>query len=147
MSWSQPALAASACWLCQALDGLVRAAQRAGGVRRDVGVDGVLALAAGCAAVQAAHRGRTGGARVVWLVLEGLWSPQAVTPGWGFRDSARVADAELRCADCGARLRARSAGRLARCCGPGGRRRAHRRRRRRAVPSRASTGPGAPAPP
>uniref|UniRef100_A0AAU3I8E8 TetR/AcrR family transcriptional regulator n=1 Tax=Streptomyces sp. NBC_01393 TaxID=2903851 RepID=A0AAU3I8E8_9ACTN len=127
-SWPRPNLAASARRFRQALDELLRAAQRAGGVRTDVGVDDVAALTVGCATTWAAHRDRNGGTRMVRLTLESLRSPVSVTEGQVFRDVSGTLDVAPRCEECGTRLDARSTGRPARYCGATCRQRARRRR-------------------
>jgi len=127
-SWPRPSLAASARRFRQALDELLRAAQRAGGVRTDVSADDVAALTVGCVTTWAAHRDRNGGTRMVRLTLESLRSPVSVTEGRVFRDGYGTLDAVPRCEECGARLDARSTGRPARYCGATCRQRAHRRR-------------------
>ncbi|CAG6391110.1 TetR/AcrR family transcriptional regulator [Streptomyces cocklensis] len=126
-SWPRPSLAASARRFRQALDELLRAAQRAGGVRTDVSTDDVTALTVGCATIWAAHRDPNGGARMVRLALESLRAPSNVTQGRGFRDTPGTLHAMPRCEECGARLEARSTGRPARYCGATCRQRAHRR--------------------
>jgi AcrR family transcriptional regulator len=125
-SWPRPSLAASARRFRQALDGLLRAAQQAGGVRTDVTADDVAALTVGCAAIRAAHRDPTGGARVVRLALDGLRTPVTKEPG--FRDAPAALDAAARCQECGSPLPPRPTGRPAHYCGPTCRQRAHRRR-------------------
>lgn len=127
-SWPRPNLAASARRFRQALDDLLGAAQRAGGVRTDVSADDVAALTVGCATIRAAHRDRNGGTRMVRLALESLRTPSYVTQGRGFRDAPGTLHAVARCEECGVRLEARSTGRPARYCGATCRQRAHRRR-------------------
>ncbi|MCM2415448.1 TetR/AcrR family transcriptional regulator [Streptomyces sp. RKAG290] len=127
-SWPRPNLAASARRFRQALDELLRAAQRAGGVRTDVSADDVAALTVGCATTSAAHPDRNGGARMVRLTLESLRSPASVTQGRVFRDVPGTLHAAPRCEQCGARLDARPTGRPARYCGATCRQRARRRR-------------------
>ncbi|MGW1871998.1 TetR/AcrR family transcriptional regulator [Streptomyces sp. NPDC001975] len=134
-SWPRPALAASARRFRQALDELLRAAQRADGVRTDVSADDVAALTVGCATTWAAHRDSKGGNRMVRLTLESLRSPVSVTEGPVFRDTPGTLHAAPRCEECGARLEARSTGRPARYCGAACRQRAHRRRLGPATPS------------
>ncbi|MFI9011457.1 TetR/AcrR family transcriptional regulator [Actinosynnema sp. NPDC053489] len=151
-SWPRPGLAAAARRFRQALDQLLRAAQRAGGVRTDVGADDVAALTVGCAAVWAAHRDRDGGPRMARLVLESLRTPSPVTRGRGFRDTPGTLDAAPRCEVCGTRIEPRSTGRPARYCGATCRQRARRRRLGTAtlpggerVPGTGSPEPGGPA--
>ena len=127
-SWPRPRLTASARRFRQALDELLRAAQRAGGVRTDVSADDVAALLVGCVTIWAAHRDRNGGTRVVRLALESLRSPASVTEGGVFRDAPGTLHAAPRCEECGVRLEARSTGRPARYCGATCRQRARRRR-------------------
>ncbi|WP_329263805.1 TetR family transcriptional regulator [Streptomyces sp. NBC_01478] len=127
-SWPRPGLAASARRFRQALDELLRAAQRAGGVRTDVSTDDVAALTVGCATMWAAHRDRNGGHRMVRLALESLRSSVSVTEGRVFRDGHGALGTAPRCEECGARLEARPTGRPARYCGAACRQRAHRRR-------------------
>ncbi|MER5514291.1 helix-turn-helix domain-containing protein [Streptomyces sp. NPDC002763] len=134
-SWPRPSLAASARRFRQTLDELLRAAQRAGGVRTDVSADDVAALTVGCATIRAAHRDPSSGTRMVRLTLESLRSPAPVTEGRVFRDTPGMLHAAPRCEECGARLEARSTGRPARYCGAACRQRAHRRRLGPAVPS------------
>ncbi|MGX9890929.1 TetR/AcrR family transcriptional regulator [Streptomyces sp. NPDC002276] len=127
-NWPRPGLAASARRFRQALDELLHAAQRAGGVRADVSADDVAALTVGCAAMWAAHRDRNGGIRMVRLALESLRSSASVTEGRVFRDAPGTLHAAPRCEECGARLDARSIGRPALYCGATCRQRARRRR-------------------
>ncbi|WRZ88117.1 TetR/AcrR family transcriptional regulator [Streptomyces sp. NBC_01007] len=134
-SWPRPALAAAARRFRQALDELLRAAQRAGGVRTDVSADDVAALVVGCVTIWAAHRDRSGGTRMVRLTLESLRSPASVTEERVFRDVPDALHAAPRCEECGARLEARSTGRPARYCGATCRQRAHRRSLGPATPS------------
>ncbi|MFD8217599.1 hypothetical protein ACFV2U_28765 [Streptomyces sp. NPDC059697] len=121
-------MAASARRFRQALDELLRAAQRVGGVRTDVSADDVAALIVGCATIRAAHRDRNGGTRMVRLTLESLRSPVFVTEGRVFRDVSGTLHSAPRCEECGARLDVRSTGRPARYCGATCRQRARRRR-------------------
>lgn len=127
-SWPRPGLAVSVRRFRHALDGLLRAAQQAGGVRTDVTTDDVVALTAGCAAIRAAHRDRHGGTRMARLALETLRAPVRVTEQRAFRDTPGVLHAAFRCEECGAGLKARPTGRPARYCGATCRQRAHRRR-------------------
>lgn len=146
-NWPRPGLAASARRFRQALDELLRAAQRAGGVRDDVGPADVVALTAGCATVRAAHPDRTGGARMARLALEGLRSPAYVTKVPAFRDGvgagAGARGPSRRCEECGAHLDSRPTGRPARYCGATCRQRAHRRRPGPMTRSRGAGGEGA----
>jgi AcrR family transcriptional regulator len=134
-NWPRPSLAASARRFRRTLDELLRAAQRAGGVRTDVSTDDVAALTVGCAAIRAAHRDRNGGTRMVRLALESLRTPVPVTQGLSFRDTPGTLRTASRCEECGAWLKARSTGRPARFCGATCRQRAHRRRLGTATPS------------
>ncbi|MEU9154744.1 helix-turn-helix domain-containing protein [Streptomyces sp. NPDC048417] len=127
-SWPRPRLAASARRFRQTLDELLRAAQRAGGVRTDVSADDVAALAVGCTTIRATHRDRDGGTRMVRLALDSLRNPASVTEGRVFRDVPGTLRSAPRCEECGARLQARSTGRPARYCGATCRQRARRRR-------------------
>lgn len=127
-SWPRPGLTASARRFRQALDELLRAAQRAGGVRTDISADDVTALTIGCATIRAAHRDRDGGSRMVRLALESLRSPVSVTEGQVFRDGHGGLRTASRCEECGTRLAARPTGRPARYCGATCRQRARRRR-------------------
>ncbi|MGN5632902.1 SbtR family transcriptional regulator [Streptomyces sp. AC154] len=113
----------------QALTDLLRAAQRAGGVRADLGPDDIAVLIAGCATMQAAHRDRAAGVRMVHLMLEGLRGPSLVTEGHMFRYApGRSHATRLRCEECGAELDAKTVRRPGRYCGATCRQRAHRRR-------------------
>ncbi|MFG3255340.1 TetR/AcrR family transcriptional regulator [Streptomyces sp. NPDC048172] len=130
-SWPRPGLAAAARRFRQALDELLRAAQRFGGVRTDVSTDDAVAFTAGCAAIQAAHHDRKSGTRMVRLALEGMRAPSHVTQETEFRDipgTPGTLHAAPRCEECGVRLKARPTGRPARYCGATCRQRAHRRR-------------------
>lgn len=127
-SWPRPGLAASARRFHQALDELLRAAQRSGGVRADVSAEDVAALLVGCATTSAAHRDPNGGARMVRLALGSLRNPVSVTEVRALRDGYGTLRAAPRCEECGARLETRPTGRPARYCGPTCRQRAHRRR-------------------
>ncbi|MFF0268002.1 TetR/AcrR family transcriptional regulator [Kribbella sp. NPDC004536] len=122
-SWPRPMLRASVQRFRQVLTALLHAAQRAGGVRADIGPDDVVSITAGCVSMLAARRDRAAGHRLVQLVLDGLRTPAAVTEQLAFRDSAVGV-----CADCGARLPLQATGRPARYCGATCRQRARRRR-------------------
>ncbi|WP_052398110.1 TetR/AcrR family transcriptional regulator [Streptomyces sp. NRRL F-5123] len=128
--WPRPALTASLLRFHQVLTALLHAAQRAGGVRPDIGPEDVVALTVGCAATLAARRDRADGLRLVRLTLDGLRTA-AVTEPTSFRDNAargRGRDAAARCEECGDALAPRPTGRPVRFCGAACRQRAHRRR-------------------
>jgi AcrR family transcriptional regulator len=128
--WPREVLAASARRFREALDRLLRNAQRAGAIRADVRSDDLAALAVGGAALRSAHRDRARGARMVRLLLDGL-RPQAVANGPALRDASSSGRHETgvgHCAECGARLEVRSTGRPPRYCGSTCRQRARRRR-------------------
>ncbi|MFF3258271.1 TetR/AcrR family transcriptional regulator [Streptomyces sp. NPDC002932] len=128
-SWPRPMLAASAHQFQQALTDLLRAAQRAGGVRADLGPDDIAVLIVGCATMRAAHRDRAAGVRMVHLALEGLRGTAPVTEGRMFRHPpGRRHATRPRCEECGAEFDAKTVGRPARYCGATCRQRAHRRR-------------------
>ncbi|MGW3123495.1 SbtR family transcriptional regulator [Streptomyces sp. NPDC001107] len=128
-SWPRPSPAASARRFRQALDQLLRAAQRApADVRTDVNMDDVAALAIGCATLRATHRDRNGGARMVRLTLECLRAPSFVTQGPAFRKTTGPFHTASQSEECGAWLQLRPTGRPARYCGATCRQRAHRRR-------------------
>ncbi|MEV0190159.1 helix-turn-helix domain-containing protein [Kitasatospora purpeofusca] len=129
-SWPRPVLMATVGRLHQLLTALLRAAQRAGGVRPDIGPDDVVALTVGCAAMMTARHERAAGLRLVRLTLDGLRpSAPAVTEGRSFRDSRNPhAHPAPVCKDCGAALTVHPTGRPARYCGAACRQRAHRRR-------------------
>ncbi|WP_433618782.1 TetR family transcriptional regulator [Dactylosporangium sp. CA-139114] len=124
-SWPRAALAPAVREFGQALERLLLAAQRAGSVRADVRVDDLTALIAGGAALRAAHRSRTRGARLVRLLVGGLLTKEV-----GFRDTDAGRRHETRhCLECGTRLRIHTTGRPPSYCGPTCRQRARRRRR------------------
>ncbi|MDY0813751.1 helix-turn-helix domain-containing protein [Kitasatospora purpeofusca] len=134
VSWPRPVLTATVARLHQLLETLLRAAQRDGGVRPEIGPDDVVALTVGCAAMLRVRHDRAAGLRLARLTLDGLRpSDQAVTvtEGRSFRDSdgrgTRHAPAPA-CEECGAALTVRPTGRPARYCGTTCRQRAHRRR-------------------
>ncbi|NUR95518.1 MAG: TetR/AcrR family transcriptional regulator [Kribbellaceae bacterium] len=122
-SWPRPVLRASVQRFRQVLTALLHAAQRAGGVRADIGPDDVVSLTAGCVSMLAARHDRAAGLRLVQLVLDGLRSSAPVTERSAFRDEAGGF-----CADCGAPLPLQTTGRPARYCGATCRQRARRRR-------------------
>lgn len=121
-SWPRPVLTASLLRFRQVLTALLHAAQRAGGVRADIGPDDVVSLTVGCAAVLTARRDRPAGLRLVQLTLDGLRPPGSVTKDPVLRDTA------ARCEECGGALTAHPTGRPPRFCGATCRQRAHRRR-------------------
>ncbi|WP_405007991.1 TetR/AcrR family transcriptional regulator [Kitasatospora purpeofusca] len=129
-SWPRPVLTATVARLHQLLETLLHAAQRAGGVRPDIGPDDVVALAVGCAAMVTVRHDRAAGHRLVRLALDGLRpSAPAVTEGRSFRDSRGPRTALVpACEECGAVLTVHPTGRPARYCGTTCRQRAHRRR-------------------
>ncbi|MBB5911603.1 AcrR family transcriptional regulator [Nocardia transvalensis] len=122
----------------RALGALLVAAQREGSVRADLTLPDVLAVFAGCVAIQRASPARRGVSRPVAMVLEAMLteSGRAVTKS-GTSTGGRNengADNVTRghvgdCAICGAPLRHTGAGRPARYCSPACRQKAHRRRR------------------
>ncbi|MFE0425287.1 TetR/AcrR family transcriptional regulator [Streptomyces sp. NPDC058953] len=119
-SWPHPLLTASRRRFGHTLTTLLDVAQRAGGVRTDVGPDDVTALATGCAAILAAHPDRAAGLRLVTLTLDTLRTCGTVTKAHHLRDDP--------CAECGTPLPHRPTGRPARYCGATCRQRARRRR-------------------
>ncbi|WP_328953115.1 TetR/AcrR family transcriptional regulator [Kitasatospora purpeofusca] len=129
-SWPRPVLTATLARLHQLLETLLRAAQRAGGVRPDIGPDDVVALTVGCAAMLTVRHDRAAGLRLVRLTLDGLRpSAPAVTERRSFRDSRSLrTDPAQTCEECGAALTVHPTGRPARYCGTTCRQRAHRRR-------------------
>ncbi|ROO86822.1 TetR family transcriptional regulator [Actinocorallia herbida] len=128
-SWPQPMLTAARLRFHQVMTALLRAAQRAGGVRADLGPEDVGALAIGCGAILAARRDRAAGRRLVQLALDGLRPPDAVTEPSVFRDNLGVlGETVTPCAECGVDFPVRPTGRRARYCGAACRQRAHRRR-------------------
>ncbi|MFJ6623271.1 TetR/AcrR family transcriptional regulator [Kitasatospora sp. NPDC091335] len=127
-SWPRPLLTASVLRFRQVLTALLHAAQRAGGVRADIGPDDVSALTAGCASTLAARRDRPAGRRLVQLTLDGLRPAPAVTEQRAFRDGGVGRGDAGCCVECGAALTVRPTGRPVRYCGATCRQRAHRRR-------------------
>ncbi|ASR34485.1 hypothetical protein BAY61_05200 [Prauserella marina] len=130
--WPHAVLDAAKRHFDEALDVLLRNAERAGAIRADVRTEDLVALASGGAALYSAHRNRARGMRFVRLLLDGLRAP-AVTEAARFRDNHphprhETADGPRHCEECGARLRIRASGRPPRYCGPACRQRAHRRR-------------------
>jgi AcrR family transcriptional regulator len=131
--WPRALLTAAAQRFREALDRLLREAQRAGVVRRDLRADDLSALAFAGAALSSAHRDRARGLRLARLLLDGLRTP-AVTKDSGLRDTPQphrhetAARGVRHCEECGARLRIQATGRPARYCGPACRQRARRRR-------------------
>jgi hypothetical protein len=131
--WPRALLTAAAQRFREALDRLLREAQRAGAVRRDLRADDLSALAFAGAALSSAHRDPARGLRLARLLLDGLRTP-AVTKDSGLRDTPQpqrhetAARGVRHCEECGARLRIQATGRPARYCGPACRQRARRRR-------------------
>ncbi|WP_055588397.1 TetR/AcrR family transcriptional regulator [Streptacidiphilus griseoplanus] len=127
--WPRPVLRASVLRFRQVLTALLHAAQRAGGVRADIGPDDVVSLTVGCASMLTARRDRAAGLRLVRLTLDGLRTPGSVTEQQSFRDSPGVRrETGAGCAECGAALTVRATGRPMRYCGATCRQRARRRR-------------------
>lgn len=126
--WPHPELRAAAGRFHAALSALLRAAQQSGGVRTDVGLHDVTALAVGSTSLRAAHRDPVGGIRMAQLALECLRAPGDVTEPTGFRDRFGGLGTTPCCEVCGVRIEARHSGRPARYCGATCRQRAHRRR-------------------
>ncbi|MFD4907665.1 TetR/AcrR family transcriptional regulator [Kitasatospora purpeofusca] len=126
-SWPRPVLTATVARLHQLLTVLLDAAQRAGGVRPDVGPDDIVALTVGCAAMMTARHDRAAGLRLVRLTLDGLRPSGPVTEARHFRDVRGSAPGPA-CEECGAVLTVHPTGRPARYCGTTCRQRAHRRR-------------------
>jgi AcrR family transcriptional regulator len=130
--WPRAVLAAAAQRFRAALDALLRDAQQAGVVRRDLRADDLAALAYAGAALCSAHRDRDRGLRLARLLLAGL--RPAVVTDLQLRDKPPLtrhvnASRDPRhCEECGARLRIAGTGRPARFCGPTCRQRARRRR-------------------
>ncbi|MFE7558357.1 TetR/AcrR family transcriptional regulator [Kitasatospora sp. NPDC057500] len=122
-SWPRPLLTASRLRFGQVLTALLHAAQRAGGVRPDVGPEDVLALTAGCVSMLTARHDRPAGLKLVQLTLNGLHPSGPVTEERSFRD-----DQSVHCEECGAALTVRPTGRPGRYCGATCRQRARRRR-------------------
>ncbi|CAN3985081.1 TetR/AcrR family transcriptional regulator [Kitasatospora purpeofusca] len=144
-SWPRPLLTVAVGRFHRLLAALLDAAQRAGGVRPDLGPDDVVALTLGCAAMLTAHHDRAAGLRLVRLTLDGLRPPgPAVTEGRSFRDSRSLRHgAAPGCEACGAALVVHPTGRPARYCGAACRQRA--RRRRLAPPGPDGAAPAGPA--
>lgn len=135
--WPHAILAAASRRFREALDRLLRNAQRVGAVRAEMRVDDLSALLAGAAALRSAHPSRARGMRLVRVLLEGLRAASVTKPvqfrdGLGGRRHETATSGVDHCAECGARLRIPSAGRPPRYCGATCRQRAHRRRRRAA---------------
>ncbi|MCX4755830.1 TetR/AcrR family transcriptional regulator [Kitasatospora purpeofusca] len=127
-SWPRPVLTATVARLHQLLETLLRAAQRDGGVRPEIGPDDVVALTVGCAAMLRVRHDRAAGIRLVRLTLDGLRpSAPVVTEGRSFRDNRGPHPAPA-CEQCGTVLTLRPTGRPARYCGAACRQRAHRSR-------------------
>ncbi|MFE4513127.1 TetR/AcrR family transcriptional regulator [Kitasatospora sp. NPDC056783] len=122
-SWPHPLLTASVLRFRQVLTALLHAAQRAGGVRADLGPDDVASFAAGCVSMVGARRDRAAGLGLARLALEGLRPSGSVTEHPVFRDGLASG-----CAECGAALTVRPTGRPVRYCGATCRQRARRRR-------------------
>ncbi|WP_052709375.1 TetR/AcrR family transcriptional regulator, partial [Streptomyces sp. NRRL S-495] len=129
-SWPRPVLTAAVARFRHLLETLLHAAQRAGGVRPDLGPEDVVAVVVGCASMLTARHDRAAGLRLVRLTLDGLRpSAPAVTEGRSFRDSRGSLHAPAPvCEECGAALTVHPTGRPARYCGTTCRQRAHRRR-------------------
>jgi AcrR family transcriptional regulator len=116
-SWPRAAFSASGRRFDQVLSQLLRRAQKAGAVRREVTAAEVGTLILGCTVM---HRRDRDGA-LVRRVLGTLAPDDGTVTEDGFRDGPV-------CAVCGAALRPAPTGRPARYCGPACRQRAHRRR-------------------
>ncbi|MFG3142563.1 TetR/AcrR family transcriptional regulator [Streptomyces sp. NPDC048211] len=128
-SWPRPMLAACVLRFRRVLTALLHAAQRAGGVRADIGPDDVVSLTVGCASTLAARRDRPAGLRLVQLTLDGLRPSATVTKRQDFRDGLDIRqEAVACCEECGAALTVRPTGRPVRYCGATCRQRARRRR-------------------
>jgi len=127
-SWPRAALAAAVQRYREALDRLLRKAKQAGAVAGDVDAEDLMAVIVGGVALRSAHRDRARGVRLVRALLDGLRAP-TVTEAVEFRDSDDGRRHETAwCAECGAPLPARTAGRPARYCGSTCRQRGRRRR-------------------
>ncbi|MEU7873672.1 helix-turn-helix domain-containing protein [Dactylosporangium sp. NPDC049140] len=123
-SWPRAELAAAAQDFGRALDRLLHAARRAGAVPAGVEADDLAALIAGGAALRSAHHSRARGARLVRLLLDGLFTKRGE-----FRDNEPGRRHETgHCLECGARLHRHTTGRPPSYCGPTCRQRARRRR-------------------
>ncbi|WP_232734019.1 TetR/AcrR family transcriptional regulator [Kitasatospora sp. CB02891] len=128
-SWPRPVLTAAVQRFRQVLTALLHAAQRAGGVRPDLGPEDVASFAVGCTSMLTARRDPQAGLQLVRLALDGLRPSTSVTEQPPFRDALggrRTLAAA--CEECGAALSPRPTGRPVRYCGPTCRQRAHRRR-------------------
>ncbi|MFB6894412.1 TetR/AcrR family transcriptional regulator [Kitasatospora sp. NPDC056327] len=129
-SWPRPLLTAAVQRFRQVLAALLRAAQRAGGVRADVGPEDVASLTVGCDSMITARGDRAAGLRLVRLTLDSLRPPGAVTERGVFRDlpGPRREGAVAGCEECGTPFAVRPTGRPGRYCGATCRQRARRRR-------------------
>ncbi|MFG1809542.1 TetR family transcriptional regulator [Streptomyces sp. NPDC049040] len=128
-SWPRPMLTAAVLRFRQVLTALLHAAQRAGGVRADIGPDDVVSLTVGCASMLTARHDRSAGLRLVRLTLDGLRTPDGVTEQQAFRDGAGIRrESVASCAECGAALHPMPTGRPMRYCGATCRQRGRRRR-------------------
>ncbi|MEU3271376.1 helix-turn-helix domain-containing protein [Saccharomonospora sp. NPDC006951] len=115
----------------EALETLLRNANRAGAIRPGVRIEDLVALASGGAALRSAHPNPARGMRLVRIMLDGLRAPN-VTKAAELRDDAALSRHETGggacCEECGTPLRVRATGRPARYCGAACRQRARRRR-------------------
>ncbi|HZE37356.1 MAG TPA: helix-turn-helix domain-containing protein [Stackebrandtia sp.] len=135
--WPKAALVAAGRRFREAVDHLLRAAQRDGAVRADVELDDVMAIYNGCVAAQrsAARTGRT--RQVAEVMLAGLRATPVtkIPAAANTRDENPARDETARpdgrCAMCGAPLPRTGRGRPARYCTAACRQKAHRRRSRR----------------
>ncbi|MBF6173795.1 TetR/AcrR family transcriptional regulator [Nocardia blacklockiae] len=117
-----------------ALGALLAAAQREGSVRADLTLPDVLAVFAGCVAIQRVSGHLDELSRPAAMVLQAMRTtpPGDVTkletrsPG---RNETTAHNETDRCPVCGSALRASGTGRPARYCSPACRQKAHRRRR------------------
>jgi AcrR family transcriptional regulator len=135
--WPHATLTAATRRFREALDRLLRGAQRAGAVRAEMRADDLSALLAGAAALRSAHPSRARGMRLVRVLLDGLRTAPVTTSG-PFRDTPgdrrHGTGGAGHCGECGAPLRMPAAGRPPRYCGATCRQRAHRRRQRETNP-------------
>ncbi|WP_119728120.1 TetR/AcrR family transcriptional regulator [Thermomonospora amylolytica] len=110
----------------EALDVLLRRAQRAGAVRPDVDLADVRAAMTGCLAMERQRRAAGSPGRMVALVADALRPPAAVTKPAASNETSN----ETQCCEvCATPLAASPTGRPARYCSPACRQKAHRRRK------------------
>lgn len=130
--WPRAVLLASGRRSAEALGALLEAAQRAGAVRPELGVEDVQAIFAACVAIQRLRSDRVGLAPMSALVIDALRNRSEETRNLRYenppRPGKRNEPASADCASCGAPIERTGPGRPARFCGSACRQKAYRQR-------------------